>query len=307
MTPSPASGPHPPPLFPLKALQALLPLAFEEDEGPGDITSEATLDPRQRSQAVLLCKGTGILAGVPALEAIFRHRGLAPRVEWLVQEGAVIHPGEILARLEGETKGLLLCERITLNFLQRLCGIATVTHEFVKALGNSSTRILDTRKTLPGYRALDKYAVAVGGGNNHRQGLFDQILIKDNHIAACGSARAAVGKAINHQGRSRVIEVEVRNMEELESLLYTTVDMILLDNMSDVELRKAVKRVKAVAPGIRTEASGDMNLARVRRLRNAGLDFISVGSLTHSVKALDLSLKFDNCGTFTKEKRNARR
>jgi nicotinate-nucleotide pyrophosphorylase (carboxylating) len=293
----------------MKAFQALLPMAFAEDEGSGDITSEATLDPRQRAQATLLCKEAGVLAGSPALEAIFRFRGLAPRLEWRVQEGADIHPGEALAHLEGEIRGLLLCERIALNFLQRFCGIATATRNFVAALGNSDTRILDTRKTLPDYRLLDKYAVVLGGGSNHRQGLFDQILIKDNHIAACGSARAAVEKVISRYGRSYPIEVEVKNLEELETLLDMPVDLILLDNMGDAELRKAVKRVKAVAPHIRLEASGNMDIERVRRLRTVGLNFISVGALTHSVKALDLSLKIGSFGSSTKpakEKTHAR-
>ncbi len=290
----------------MKAFQALLPLAFAEDEGPGDVTSEATLEPRQRGHATLLCKEEGVLAGSPALEAIFRFRGLAPRLEWRVQEGANIHPGEVLARLEGELSGLLVCERIVLNFLQRFCGIATVTRNFAAALSKSETRVLDTRKTLPGYRLLDKYAVAVGGGTNHRQGLFDEVLIKDNHIAACGSARAAVEKVVSRYGRSYPIEVEVKTLEELKTLLDAPVDRILLDNMSDTALRKAVKRVKAAASPIRLEASGNMNLARVRRLRNAGLDFISVGGLTHSVKALDLSLKIGGFESFAKEKTHAR-
>jgi nicotinate-nucleotide pyrophosphorylase (carboxylating) len=215
-------------------------------------------------------------------------------VEWKAREGDAIRSGQTLALLEGETRGLLLCERILLNFLQRFCGIATVTRRFVEALGRSSTRVLDTRKTLPGYRLLDKYAVAVGGGTNHRQGLFDQVLIKDNHAAACGSARIAAEKAAARYGRSYPIEAEAGTLEELESLLDAPVDSILLDNMSDARLRKAVWRARAAAPGIRLEASGNMDLARVRRLRNAGLDFISVGGLTHSVKSLDLSLKIGN-------------
>lgn len=295
------------PMFPMKALQALLPLAFAEDEGAGDITSEATIDPRQRSQAILLCKEKGILAGSPALEAIFRYRGLAPRIEWHVEEGAAIRPGQALATLEGETRGLLLCERIVLNFLQRFCGIATTAHTFAVALGKSKTRILDTRKTLPGYRLLDKYAVAVGGGSNHRQGLFDQVLIKDNHIAASGTARAAAEKTAKRYGRSYPIEVEVRDLEELDTLLTAPVNIVLLDNMNDIQLRKAVKRVRSVAPHIKLEASGNMNLARVRRLQNTGLDFISVGGITHSVKALDLSLKIGNDVPVKKETSRGRK
>ena len=306
----PATAHPAPPLFPMKALQALLPLAFAEDEGTGDVTSEATVDPRQQSQAVLLCKEDGVLAGAPALEAIFRFRGLAPHLEWKVQEGDSIRAGQVLARLEGPTRGLLLCERIILNFLQHLCGVATTTRQYAEALAGSKTRVLDTRKTLPAYRALDKYAVAVGGGTNHRQGLFDQVLIKDNHAMACGSVEAAVKKAATRFGRAYKIEAEVRTLDELETLLDAPVDILLLDNMKETDLRKAVKRARALAPRIQLEASGNMDLARVKRLRNIGLDFISVGGLTHSVKALDLSLKIGTFASFdkpVKEKSRARR
>ncbi len=277
------------PAFPMKALQALLPTAFAEDEGAGDITSEATLDAGDRSKGALLCKEDGVLAGLPLMEAVFRHRGLAPRLEWLVHEGDAIYAGQILARLEGETRGLLVCERIILNFMQRLCGIATVAREY--ALAAAPTRVLDTRKTLPAYRELDKYAVAVGGGMNHRMGLHDQILIKDNHAAACGSVRAAVDHAAARFGRAYRIEAEVRTLDEIETLLDSQVDILLLDNMNDKTLKAAVTRVRAAAPHIQLEASGNLDLARVKKLRNIGLDFFSVGALTHSVKALDLSLK----------------
>jgi nicotinate-nucleotide pyrophosphorylase (carboxylating) len=277
------------PAFPHKALQALLPLAFAEDEGPGDVTSEATLDAGHRSRAVLLCKEAGVLAGVPVMEAVFRHRGLAPRIEWLAQEGDSISAGQALARVEDETRGLLVCERILLNFMQRLSGIATATRRFAEAA--APVKILDTRKTLPGYRELDKYAVAVGGGVNHRQGLFDQILIKDNHAAANGSVRAAADRALSRAGRAYKVEAEVRTLEELESLLDAPVDILLLDNMDDATLARAVARAREAAPHLKLEASGNMTLERARRLRGSGLDFISVGELTHSVRALDLSLK----------------
>jgi nicotinate-nucleotide pyrophosphorylase (carboxylating) len=280
------------PAFPHKALQALLPLAFAEDEGPGDITSEATLDAGDRSRGVLLCKEDGVLAGVPVMEAVFRFRGLAPRIEWLAAEGDMIRAGQPLARLEEETRGLLVCERILLNFMQRLSGIATVTRRFVDAA--APVRVLDTRKTLPGYRELDKYAVAVGGGVNHRQGLYDQILIKDNHAAANGSVRAAADRALSRFGRSFKVEAEVRTLEELESLLDTPVDILLLDNMDDTTLARAVARVREAAPHLKLEASGNMNLERAQALCHSGLDFISVGELTHSVKALDLSLKISS-------------
>ena len=277
------------PVFPHKALQALLPLAFAEDEGPGDITSEATLDAGHRSRGSLLCKEDGVLAGVPVMEAVFRHRGLAPRIEWLAQEGDAIQAGQTLARVEDETRGLLVCERILLNFMQRLSGIATATHRFAEAA--APVKILDTRKTLPGYRELDKYAVAVGGGVNHRQGLYDQILIKDNHAAANGGVRAAADRSLSRFGRSYKVEAEVRTLEELESVLDAPIDILMLDNMDDATLARAIKRAREAAPHLKLEASGNMNLERVRKLRNSGLDFISVGELTHSVKALDLSLK----------------
>ncbi len=277
------------PAFPLRALQALLPAAFAEDEGAGDVTSEATLEPGHRSKGALLCKEDGVLAGSAVMEAVFRHRGLAPRLEWLATDGEAIRAGQILARVEGETRGLLVCERIILNFMQRLCGIATAARRFAEAA--APTRVLDTRKTLPGYRELDKYAVAAGGGENHRMGLHDRVLVKDNHAAASGSVRAAVDRAAARFGRSLLIEAEVRTLAELESLLDAPVDIIMLDNMDDKTLKAAVARARAIAPGIKLEASGNLDLARVRKLRNIGLDYFSVGEITHSVKALDLSLK----------------
>lgn len=295
MNARPPSFPPLPP-FPHRALQALLPLAFAEDEGPGDVTSEATLDAGHRSRAVLLCKEDGVLAGVPVMEAVFRHRGLAPRIEWLAAEGDTVKAGQELARVEDETHGLLVCERILLNFMQRLSGIATATRRFVEAA--APVKILDTRKTLPGYRELDKYAVAVGGGVNHRQGLYDQILIKDNHAAANGSVRAAVTRALSRFGRSFKVEAEVRTLDEIETLLDAPVDILLLDNMDDATLAAAVRRVREAAPHLKLEASGNMNLERVRALRDSGLDFISVGELTHSVRGLDLSLKIRAAGGF---------
>ena len=273
----------------MQALQALLPSAFAEDEGPGDVTSEATLEPGHRSRGTLLCKADGVLAGKAVMEAVFRYRGLAPRIEWMAEDGDEIKAGQVLARVEGDTRGMLACERIILNFMQRLCGIATAARRFAEAA--APAKVLDTRKTLPAYRELDKYAVAAGGGENHRMGLYDRILIKDNHAAACGSVRAAVDRAVARFGRTLVIEAEVRTLDELESLLDAPVDIILLDNMNDKTLKTAVKRARAAAPHVKLEASGNLDLARVHKLRNIGLDYFSVGEITHSVKALDLSLK----------------
>jgi nicotinate-nucleotide pyrophosphorylase (carboxylating) len=277
----------------MKALQALLPIAFAEDEGAGDVTSEATLDPEHRSQGELLCKEDGVLAGRPVMDAVFRHRGLAPRVEWFADDGDAVRAGQILARVEGETRGLLACERIILNFMQRLSGIATSARRYADAA--APARVLDTRKTLPAYRELDKYAVAAGGGENHRMGLYDRILVKDNHAAACGSVRAAVDRAVQYRnargGRALLIEAEARTLDELESLLDAPVDIVMLDNMDDKTLKAAVARARAAAPHVKLEASGNLDLERVQRLRNVGLNFFSVGEITHSVKALDLSLQ----------------
>ncbi|HLU69147.1 MAG TPA: carboxylating nicotinate-nucleotide diphosphorylase [Fibrobacteria bacterium] len=279
-----------------EALAILLPLAFAEDEGPGDVTCAATLDPGHRSQGALVCKEDGILAGAPVVEAVFRQRfpdGHAPRVEWYAADGDTIRAGTVLARFEGDTHALLVCERIILNFLQRLSGIATVARAYAEAA--APARVLDTRKTLPGWRALDKYAVAVGGGENHRMGLYDRVLIKDNHADACGSVRAAVERASAYRGaHGLLIEAEVRTLEEVASLLDAPVDILLLDNMDDAALRAAVALVRShprPERPLRLEASGNLDLARVARLRDAGLDYFSVGALTHSVKALDLSLK----------------
>jgi nicotinate-nucleotide pyrophosphorylase (carboxylating) len=279
------------PLFPQRALKALLLLAFEEDEGRGDVTSLATLSETHASTAALIAKEDGIFAGLPILGEVFRHRGLAPRLETRVIEGNAFKSGEVLARIEGTTRDLLVCERILLNLLQRLCGIATETNRFVSALAGSKTKILDTRKTPPGYRELDKYAVAVGGGTNHRHGLYDQILIKDNHADACGGVREAVKRARTRFGGAYTVECEVRTLEELDSLVGEAVDIVLLDNMDDATLVKAIALARQKMPRVKLEGSGNMNLQRVTRLKTFGLDFISVGALTHSVKALDLSLK----------------
>lgn len=285
MTPAPV--PH---KFPADALARLLPLAFDEDVGSGDITSEATIPELALGEAVLTAKEPGVIAGLPAVERIFRHRGHAPRILSRKKEGDDVAAGDVILVLEGPLRALLVCERTLLNVLQRLSGVATAARAHVRALEGSATRLLDTRKTPPGWRALDKYAVAVGGGVNHRMGLFDAVLIKDNHAAACGSVRAAVDKVHARYGRAFPVEAEVRTLEELKTLLDAPVDTVLLDNMDDDALRAAVELVRREAPRIKLEASGNMGLDRLARIKGLGLDFVSVGALTHSVKALDLSL-----------------
>jgi nicotinate-nucleotide pyrophosphorylase (carboxylating) len=278
------------PAFPSEDFDRLLPWAFAEDEGHGDVTSLATIAEGAAGRARLLCKQAGVIAGLPLIERVFRHRGFHPNITLLCHEGDKVKAGQVLAEIRGSLRALLVCERILLNFLQRLSGIASVSREYADALGSSTTRLLDTRKTMPGYRALDKYAVAMGGGTNHRMGLYDMVLVKDNHAEACGSVRAAVDKVYASYAGKYTVEAEVRTLAELESLLDARVDIILLDNMDDRTLKDAVAMARARAPRLRLEASGNMDLERVRRIREFGLDYISVGALTHSVRALDISL-----------------
>ncbi len=285
------------PPFPAAEFDRLLPGAFEEDEGQGDITSLATIDANAAGRAILLCKQDGVIAGLPIVERVFRYRGFAPVLTPHCQEGEPVAAGTNLMTMEGPLQALLVCERILLNFLQRISGIATAVRAHVDALKGSETKILDTRKTLPGYRRLDKYAVAVGGGTNHRMGLYDMILVKDNHAAACGSVRTAVEKVHAKYGKAYQIEAEVSDLTSLQTLLDAPVNIILLDNMNDATLKKAVALVRAQAPRIKLEASGNMDLERIKRLRKLGLDFISVGALTHSVKALDISMNIQGVGS----------
>ncbi len=283
--------------FPSDALRLLLPLAFAEDEGigaeKGDITSIATIPEGTRSRAHFIAKEPGVAAGLEAVEIIFAFRGFPAQFKKGPLPGTEFQAGTNLLTVEAETRHLLVCERIALNFVQRLCGIATSARRYSQVLAGSSTRLLDTRKTLPGYRALDKYAVRLGGGTNHRTGLYDQVLIKDNHIRACGSVREAVERVRARFGDKYQVEAEVTSLEELETLLDARVDIVLLDNMSDAEMARAVKRVKEAAPAIKLEASGGVTLDRLAAIAKTGVDFVSVGALTHSVRALDISLQFE--------------
>ncbi len=278
------------PSFPAQSLLQLLPLAFAEDEGSGDITSLSTLDPKAKGKAELLCKQSGILAGLPLVQEIFSYRGIEVQLKSHCEEGQEIQKGDVILSMQGPLYGLLVSERLILNFMQRLSGIATATNAFAKILDGTKTKILDTRKTLPGFRALDKYAVAIGGGKNHRMGLFDMILVKDNHAEACGSVRAAVDRAFSKYGNKFTIEAEVSDLEELESLFTSSANIFLLDNMDDDLLEKSIQLSRKFAPHIKLEASGNMDLERIRRIRDFGLDYISVGALTHSVMALDISM-----------------
>jgi len=258
-----------------------------EDLGHGDLTSQLVVPEDLQGQAEILAKAEGVIAGLPVAQAVF---ALAdPRIAFtpLVAEGERVGPGQEVARLEGPLRGILAGERLALNLLQRLSGIATLTRAYVEALQGTKAQVLDTRKTTPGLRALEKYAVRVGGGKNHRFGLFDGILLKENHLRAAGGVAQAVRRAKAGAPHYLKVEVEVTSLAELEEALEAGADLILLDNFSVEDLREAVRRVGGRVP---LEASGNMTLERARQAAEAGVDYVSVGALTHSAKALDLSL-----------------
>ncbi|HPD41664.1 MAG TPA: quinolinate synthase NadA [Anaerolineae bacterium] len=273
----------------LAAAAPLIELALAEDIGPGDATSQATLDPAVSLIGRIVAKAPGIIAGLPVAEAVFRAVDPALAFTAYVCDGQEVTPGELLAEVSGPGPSLLAGERTALNFLQRMSGIATATRNFVDAVATTRAVILDTRKTLPGYRVLDKYAVSMGGGQNHRMSLFDMLMVKDNHIDGAGGLTAAVTRA-RAAHPELPIEVEVRTLAELRAALAITppLDRILLDNMDLETLREAV----ALAGGrVPLEASGNVTLETVAAIAETGVDFISTGAITHSVAALDLSMK----------------
>lgn len=257
-----------------------------EDLGHGDLTTELLVPEGMVGQAVIRAKEAGVVAGLWVAERVFQLLGPV-RFQALMGEGEEVGEGQEVARLEGPLKAILAGERLALNLLQRLSGIATLTRTYVRALEGTQARLLDTRKTTPGLRALEKWAVRVGGGGNHRFGLFDGILIKENHIRAAGGVGEAVRRAKAKAPHHLKVEVEVTTLEELEEALEAGADLILLDNFPLEALREAVGRVGGRVP---LEASGNMTLERARAAAEAGVDYISVGALTHSPKALDLSL-----------------
>ena len=267
-------------------------LALMEDIGLGDITGDAILEETDLAAAEFLCKGEGIVAGIDVAGIVFSYCDHSITLHRLVQDGSAVNPGLVLARIDGNAKGILRGERTALNFLQRMSGIATLTGRFVRAVAGTGAKITDTRKTAPGLRALDKMAVRLGGGVNHRFGLDDMVLIKDNHIVAAGGIAAAVTRCRRYLGERRVearIEVETKNLAEVdEALSCTGVGRIMLDNFDTGTMKKAVERI---GRRVEVEASGGITLATVRAVAETGVDFISVGALTHSVKALDISLE----------------
>jgi nicotinate-nucleotide pyrophosphorylase (carboxylating) len=267
--------------------------ALTEDVGDGDVTTLATVPDGALFRGDLVAKADGIVAGLEVARRVFAQ--LDPSVHWIgsARDGDPVRAGQVLARLEGPGRALLTGERVALNLLQRMSGIATLTCRFVDAVEGTHAMILDTRKTAPGLRALDKWAVRLGGGQNHRSGLYDMALIKDNHIAAIGSIREAVRRVRIAGGAERFVEVEVTNLDQLREALEQPVDRIMLDNMTLNQMRKAVKIAGGRVP---LEASGKVNLRRVSAIARTGVDYISCGALTHSVKALDISLELRGGG-----------
>ncbi|WP_424768648.1 carboxylating nicotinate-nucleotide diphosphorylase [Paenibacillus sp. sgz302251] len=261
-----------------------------EDIGSGDITTETTIPRDSRSQAIIHVKESGIIAGLPIAKLVFDVVDPSLVFDAKVQDGDLVNKGTVIAVVEGSTHSLLIGERLALNLMQRLSGIATKTRAFVDALEGLPVRLVDTRKTTPGHRLLEKYAVRVGGGANHRFGLYDAVMIKDNHIKGSGGIRAAVEAARRQIPHTMKIEVETESVEQVDEALACGADIIMLDNMSAVMMKQAVARIKAAAPHVIVEASGGVTLETVRVIAACGVDVISVGGLTYSFHALDISL-----------------
>jgi nicotinate-nucleotide pyrophosphorylase (carboxylating) len=266
--------------------------ALKEDVGDGDHTSLSTIPADTTGKAKLLVKDEGILAGVELAVEIFNIVDAGLKLDIFLNDGAVVKPKDVAFEVEGNAQSILKAERLVLNCMQRMSGIATKTREIVDLLKGTNTQVLDTRKTTPGLRYLEKWAVRIGGGVNHRFGLYDMILIKDNHVDYAGGIREAIERAnqyLTDNNKKLAIEIEVRNLEELDQVLQTGhVNRILLDNFNFAELRAAVNIIQG---RFITEASGGITIDTIREYADCGVDYISVGALTHSVKSLDLSLK----------------
>jgi nicotinate-nucleotide pyrophosphorylase (carboxylating) len=286
-----------------RAVDLLIAQALAEDLGEvGDITSTATIPSHARGGARLVARSPGVLAGLPAVERVVAQFELLDYWAPLLSDGSSLEPGTVIARVSGPMRSLLAMERIALNFIQRLSGIASLTAKFVAAVARTHAAIYDTRKTTPGWRALEKYAVRCGGGLNHRLGLYDAVLIKDNHLAWLQTAKragepdpiaAAISAARANTPLGTTVEVEVDSLEQLDRALVQSPDIVLVDNFTPELVALAVRLRDSVAPRVQLEASGGVSLAAVRALAATGVDRISVGALTHSAPALDLALDFD--------------
>jgi nicotinate-nucleotide pyrophosphorylase (carboxylating) len=271
----------------LDQLTPIVQRALDEDLGGGDVTTLCTIPSDALSAGQFIAKADGIIAGLAVARLAFALIDERVQITWRIDDGDRVNHGDVFGTIIGPTRSLLSGERVALNFLQRMSGIATMTSRFVTAIESRHAIILDTRKTAPGLRLLDKWAVRLGGGQNHRIGLYDMVLIKNNHITAVGSITAAISRVRECDDRHRPIEVEVRTLDELREALAMKPDRILLDNMHLDQMREAVATAAGRVP---LEASGNVTLDNVAAIAATGVDYISAGSLTHSVKALDISL-----------------
>jgi len=261
-----------------------------EDVGSGDITTQTTIPAGSQSKAVIHAKEAGIIAGIPIAQLVFEIVDESLKFHPLVQDGMEVAKGTVIAEVEGSTHSLLTGERLALNLMQRLSGIATKTRAYVNELQGLPVRLVDTRKTTPGHRSLEKYAVRVGGGANHRFGLYDAVMIKDNHIKGAGGITAAVQAARKQIPHTMKIEVEAESMEQVKEGVACGSDIIMLDNMSPENMKEAVAYIKQAAPHIIVEASGGVTLSTIYAIAQSGVDVISVGNLTYSFQSLDISL-----------------
>jgi nicotinate-nucleotide pyrophosphorylase (carboxylating) len=283
-----------------KRIRTILEAALTEDKAAHDVTTSLTVDPKLRATGTILAKEACIVSGlgcIPVILDIFSKMSSTPlgRFEVVshpeIFDGVSVRKGQPLAVIRHNAAALLSTERVILNLMQRMCGIATLTREFVNAVAKTKTQVLDTRKTIPGLRIIDKYAVCCGGGVNHRLDLQDGILIKNNHISLGGGLPVVLEKALKGHKAGQVVQVEVRNDLELEQAIAGGAQSILLDNMTPAQTKKAVKRIREALPEAKIESSGNMNLQTVRQYALAGVDFVSVGALTHSAIAADLSMR----------------
>jgi len=273
-----------------RSLDSVIKSALAEDIGAGDITSNAVVDADARWSGRIVARAPGVVAGLGIAARTFTLVDPSTKIELAVPDGSKVDAGTVLAKVDGAARSLLTAERVALNFLGRLSGIATLTRRYVDATAGTDAKITDTRKTTPGLRALERYAVRAGGGVNHRFGLADAVLVKDNHIAAVGSVKEAVRRARAGVGSGIVVEIECDNLDQVNDALEAGADSVLLDNMDAATMRKAVGLARGRAI---VEASGGMTLDRVAETAASGVDVISVGALTHSAPALDVALDFD--------------
>lgn len=274
----------------LEAANRLIQLALEEDVATGDITTDNLIPAETRRKAYMIAKADGVIAGLPIAEMVFRKLDETLVWEPQVEEGARVTSGTVLVRFEASYRALLTAERTALNFFQRLSGIASMSAKYADAVKGTKTVILDTRKTLPGFRMLDKYAVKTGGATNHRIGLFDMVMIKDNHIEVAGGIIPAVEQIRTKVPSHIKIEVETTSLDQVQEALNAGADIIMLDNMDNETMSKAVQLIDGKA---KVEASGNMTIERLKGVAATGVDYISIGALTHSVQAMDISQRLE--------------